>query len=138
MSYNTGYGGGQAYGGQQYGQPYQGQTYQSPYAPQNYSSSQYPTHGERYDAPLPPDPETTGYDPYTRAAHPTYDQSGFHDAEYDDDAYARGTGAGAGGSREEPEVKGERDKERSRYDETFPPVLRPPKYEFYLLQDLVA
>ncbi|KAL5529714.1 hypothetical protein ACEPAG_5699 [Sanghuangporus baumii] len=77
-------------------------SYQDPYyAPQ---------HTRPYaDAPV-------DYDPYnTRQQHPTYDQSGYQD----DDAY-RNTGFGGddgvGHSRE-----------KSRYEETFPPVFRPPK-----------
>ncbi|KAL5532647.1 hypothetical protein ACEPAF_4421 [Sanghuangporus sanghuang] len=77
-------------------------SYQDPYyAPQ---------HARPYtDAPV-------DYDPYnTRQQHPTYDQSGYQD----DDAY-RNTGFGGddgvGHTRE-----------KSRYEETFPPVFRPPK-----------
>ncbi|KAL5511141.1 hypothetical protein ACEPAH_4356 [Sanghuangporus vaninii] len=77
-------------------------SYQDPYyAPQ---------HTRPYaDAPV-------DYDPYnTRQQHPTYDQSGYQD----DDAY-RNTGFGGddgvGHARE-----------KSRYEETFPPVFRPPK-----------
>ena len=62
------------------------------------------------------------YNPYnTRQQHPTYDQSGYND----DDAY-RGTGlGGAPGAGAYDDSANSR--EKSRYEEMFPPVFRPPK-----------
>lgn len=82
-------------------------SYQDPYyAPQhrNYNPQQPYTDAE--------------YDPYNaRQQHPTYDQSGYNDDEGYVHASPPGGADGLGHSRE-----------KSRYEDTFPPVLRPPKY----------
>ena len=66
-------------------------------------------------------PYTDGpdFDPYNqRQPHPTYDQSGYRDA--DDEV--------PNGSRTHVEHdQGAGVKEKSKYEEAFPPVLRPPE-----------
>ena len=141
MSYNPPY---NAYNsGGQYGQSYSSQTYQPPYqASQSnnnnnmnsssgaYSSSQqqpqYQPRNDQYD---------TEYDPYSGVArHPTYDQSGYRDNEYEDEAYPPRAGADArpglgpgSGSASGLDSDNKGDKERDRSGDIFPPALRSPE-----------
>jgi len=102
-------------------------SYRDPYYP--------PQAPQRYEQPYR---DNDAYDPYysnntTTAnypAHPTYDQSGYRDADMDDEAYPnpsrfqepRDT------SPDATAVSGGEQKERSKYEAAgFPPALRPPK-----------
>ena len=94
--------------------------YRDPY----YSSTNDPYYSQAAPQQHAQQPYTDDFDPYnTRQAHPTYDQSGYTDEEGYPNAGARfntmndaDDAAGAGHTRE-----------KSRYEEQFPPALRPPK-----------
>lgn len=73
------------------------------------------------------------FNPYSsRQNHPTYDQSGYRDA--DDDGAAPGAGEAfpnAGQTAVDHHDQGAGAREKSKYEEMFPPVFRPPECVFF-------
>lgn len=110
--------------------------YRDPY----YASSNDPY----YSQAAPPQqshyqqPYTDEFDPYnTRQVHPTYDQSGYADEE----GFPRaGPRDGALNDVGEDATATGHTREKSKYEEQFPPVLRPPKcvsVGVYLRRELI-
>lgn len=97
-----------------------------------YRDPYYSSTNDPYYSQAPPQqpphfqqPYSDEFDPYNaRQVHPTYDQSGYTDEEGFPNAGPRNAALNAAG---EDSTGAGHAREKSTYEEQFPPVLRPPK-----------